>query len=141
MGIRAAEGESGQRLDSHAGKILRFRDDGTVPSDKPFVGQEGHLPEVWSYGHRNMVGPTIHPETGELWESENGPCGGDEINIIRKGRNYVWPLVTYGRNYDGSPVSDRPYRERLEEPHLVWIPSIAPAGLTFYDGRPLENWR
>ncbi|MDX1647411.1 MAG: PQQ-dependent sugar dehydrogenase, partial [Longimicrobiales bacterium] len=86
MVLEIPEGEPAQRLDSHAGKILRLRDDGTVPSDNPFVGQEGHLPEIWSYGHRNMVGLTIHPETGEVWESENGPYGGDEVNIIRKGR-------------------------------------------------------
>ena len=141
MVLEIPEGEPAQRLDSHAGKILRLRDDGTVPSDNPFVGQEGHLPEIWSYGHRNMVGLTIHPETGEVWESENGPYGGDEVNIIRKGRNYGWPLVTYGRNYDGSRISDRPSREGLEDPQVVWLPSIAPAGLTFYDGRPLENWR
>lgn len=135
------EGEPAQRLDSHAGKILRLRDDGTVPRDNPFIGQPDRLAEIWSYGHRNMLGLTIHPETGELWESENGPNGGDEINIIEKGRNYGWPLVTYGRDYDGSRISESPYQEGLEAPYVVWLPSIAPTGLTFYTGGPLEDWQ
>lgn len=141
LGIGGALDEAAQRLDSHAGKILRLRDDGSVPPDNPFVGQPGHLPEIWSRGHRNMLGLTVHPQTAEIWESENGPLGGDEINIVAKGANYGWPLVSYGRNYDGSKVSESPYRKGMAAPHVVWIPSIAPSGLTFYTGDRFANWR
>jgi glucose/arabinose dehydrogenase len=139
--VGGANDEIAQRTDSHAGKILRFRDDGTVPPDNPFVGKTGYAPEIWSLGHRNMVGLTVHPDTGDIWESENGPQGGDEINIIRKGANYGWPLVSYGRQYEGPRVSQSPYKEGMEAPHVVWIPSIAAAGLTFYTGDKFPNWQ
>ncbi len=141
MCVGGANDAIAQRGDAHAGKILRFRDDGTVPPDNPFVGKAGYKPEIWSLGHRNMVGLTVHPETGEIWESENGPQGGDEINIIKKGANYGWPLVSYGRDYAGPRISVDPFKEGMEAPWIVWIPSIAASGLTFYTGDRLPTWK
>jgi glucose/arabinose dehydrogenase len=141
MTVGGANDAIAQRLDAHSGKILRFREDGSVPPDNPFVGKPGARPEIWSFGHRNMVGLTVHPDTGEIWESENGPQGGDEINIVRKGANYGWPIVSYGRTYEGPRVSESPTREGLEGPHVVWIPSIAASGLTFYTGNRFPNWQ
>lgn len=130
-----------QDLSSDVGKILRLNDDGTVPADNPFVGQEGHSPEIFSYGHRTVLGLTFHPQTGELWETENGPQGGDEVNIIRAGRNYGWPVVTYGRDYDGTRVSERPWMEEMEQPELFWVPSVTASGIQFYDGDAFPAWQ
>ena len=141
MVIGGANDEIAQRPDAHAGKLLRLRDDGSVPPDNPFVGRAGYKPEIWSLGHRNMIGLTVHPETGEIWESENGPQGGDEVNIIKKGANYGWPIVSYGRTYEGPRVSVSPFKEGMEPPFIVWIPSIAASGLTFYTGDRFPNWR
>ena len=132
---------SAQDPGSHVGKVLRLRDDGTAPDDNPFVGQAGHRPEVFSLGHRNPMGVAIHPDTGALWASEHAPMGGDEVNIILPGRNYGWPVVSYSREYTGQRVSDRPWREDLEQPEIVWIPSIAPSGLLFYTGDRFPAWR
>ncbi|HEX6997229.1 MAG TPA: PQQ-dependent sugar dehydrogenase [Gammaproteobacteria bacterium] len=126
---------------THVGKVLRLTDEGGVPASNPFVGREGYAPEVYSLGHRNQTGLAFHPETGELYASEHGPLGGDEINIIRPGRNYGWPIVTYGRNYDGSKAAELPWRADLEEPWLFWVPSIAPTGMTFYTGQAFPAWR
>ncbi len=112
----------------YSGKIIRLRDDGSVPADNPFVGRAGYKPEIYSLGHRNMLGLFVHPETGELWENENGPLGGDELNIIRAGKNYGWPLVTYGRQYSGPRVSKKTQMEGMEDPLVFWVPSIAPLG-------------
>jgi glucose/arabinose dehydrogenase len=141
MVVGGANDAVAQRLDAYSGKVLRFNDDGSVPPDNPFVGRVGAKPEIWSYGHRNMIGLTVHPDTGAIWESENGPQGGDEVNIIRKGANYGWPLVSYGRTYEGPRVSDSPYKEGMEVPHIVWIPSIAASGLTFYTGDRFPRWK
>jgi len=124
-----------------AGKILRFRDDGTAAADNPFVGQAGYLPEIFSLGHRNPMGLALHPETGELWAVEHGPQGGDEVNVILAGRNYGWPVVSYGREYTGPPVSEKPWAEGMEQPTVVWVPSIAPSGMTFYTGDRFPAWR
>ena len=126
---------------SHVGKVLRLRDDGTAPDDNPFAGREGHRPEVFSLGHRNPMGLAIHPETGEAWASEHAPMGGDEVNRILPGRNYGWPEVSYSREYTGLRVSERPWREEMEQPEIVWIPSIAPSGLVFYTGDRFPAWR
>lgn len=126
---------------SHVGKVLRLRDDGTAPDDNPFVGRDDARPEVFSLGHRNPMGLTIHPETGEVWASEHAPMGGDEVNRILPGRNYGWPLVSYSREYYGPRVSERPWREDMEQPEIVWIPSIAPSGLVFYSGDRFPAWR
>ena len=126
---------------SHVGKVLRLRDDGTAPDDNPFAGRAGHAPEVFSLGHRNPMGLAIHPETGEVWASEHAPMGGDEVNRILPGRNYGWPEVSYSREYTGLRVSERPWQEQMEQPEIVWIPSIAPSGLVFYDGDRFPAWR
>jgi len=125
----------------HVGTILRLNNDGSVPSDNPFLGREGYLPEIYSYGHRVVEGLAFHPETGELWSHEHAPQGGDEMNIIFPGRNYGWPIASYGREYNGARVSEHAWREGVEEPHLLWIPSIAPSGLTFYTGDRFPEWQ
>jgi aldose sugar dehydrogenase len=131
-----------QRLDNHAGKTLRIRDDGSVPPDNPFVGRADAKPEIFTYGHRNGYGLAFHPETGELWQAEIGPMGGDEINILLPGRNYGWPLVSMGRNYTGTLVSDHPwFREGMENPRMFWTPAISPSSITFYNGERFKGWR
>ena len=134
-------GNGAQDPNSYAGKVLRLRDDGTVPSDNPFVGRAGCKPEVYSLGHRNSLGLAVQPGTGDVWQNENGPNGGDEINIIRAGRNYGWPLVSYGRTYPGPKQSEQPWREAFEQPIVFWVPSIAVSGMTFYTGNRLPKWK
>jgi glucose/arabinose dehydrogenase len=130
-----------QNTNDHAGKILRLRDDGSVPSDNPFVGKAGYKPEIYSYGHRSPQGLAIHPETGEVWESEHGPLGGDEVNVIQPGRNYGWPVITYGREYNGAVITDQPVREGMEQPRFFWVPAIGMSGLTFYTGDRFPAWK
>ena len=134
-------GKVAQDTASVRGKILRLNDDGTVPKDNPFVGHPGHRPETYTLGHRNTLGLIVHPETGELWNNENGPNGGDEINIILRGRNYGWPVVSYGRDYPGARISDSPTREGMESPLVVWLPAIAAAGMTVYTGSQFPAWK
>jgi len=122
-----------------AGKILRMRDDGSVPPDNPFVEKTGYKPYIFSLGHRVQLGLAFNPYTNELWETENGPNGGDEMNIIKSGRNYGWPIVSYGRDYNGPRMS--PMLPGLEDPILYWVPSIAPSGLTFYTGDKFPGWK
>lgn len=141
IGDRFATRDKAQELDSHLGKVLRINTDGTVPIDNPFVGQDEILPEIWSIGHRNPQGAALHPETGELWISDHGPRGGDEINIVRKGLNYGWPVITYGVDYSGATVGIGPAREGMEQPVYYWVPSIAPSGLAFHHGGRIEPWR
>lgn len=129
-----------QRLDNHLGKILRLHDDGRVPADNPFVGQPGALPEIWSYGHRNVQGIAIQPAGGRLWAQEHGPRGGDEVNLILRGANYGWPLTTFGEEYGGGRIG--PSRlDGTEPPRWVWVPSIAPSGMMFYTGTHFPQWR
>ena len=123
------------------GKILRLNDDGSVPLDNPFVGQASHRPEIYTLGHRNTLGLIVHPETGVLWNHENGPNGGDEINVILEGRNYGWPLVSFGRNYPGARISEHPTRDGMESPLVVWLPAIAVAGMAVYTGDQFPAWR
>jgi glucose/arabinose dehydrogenase len=131
-----------QDLGNHVGKTLRIRDDGTVPPDNPFVGRAGAKPEIFTYGHRNGYGLGFHPETGELWQAEIGPMGGDEVNILLPGHNYGWPLVSMGRNYTGSLVSDKPYyRDGMDNARMFWVPSISPSSLMFYTGERFPQWR
>ena len=130
-----------QKLSNHQGKIIRLHDDGRVPADNPFVGRNDALPEIYTYGNRNPQGLTFHPETGELWASEHGPMGGDEINLILPGRNYGWPEVTYGINYTGQPISDLTHKEGMEQPRHFFVPSIATSGLAIYHGDAFPNWR
>ena len=135
------QGMSAQDLNTHMGKILRLRDDGTVPPDNPFVGRPGHKPEIYSYGHRNPQGITIHPITGAVWASEHGPLGGDEANIILPGRNYGWPLVTFGRGYDGKIITEDTKKAGIEQPQFYWVPSIGITGVLFYTGDRFPMWR
>lgn len=130
-----------QDPNSHAGKVLRLRDDGSVPSDNPFVGTPGYQPEVYSLGHRNSIGLAVHPGTGDVWQNENGPNGGDEINVIRPGRNYGWPIISYGRTYRGPWQSEQFWQQGFEQPIVFWVPSIAISGMAFYTGDRLPKWK
>lgn len=131
----------GQNPNDHLGKILRLKDDGTVPPDNPFVGKGGYKPEIYTLGHRNQQGLVLHPTTGAIWETEQGPNGGDEINIILPGRNYGWPLVSFGRTYQGPRQSEVPFKEGMEQPIVFWVPSIATSGMAFYTGDKFPNWK
>ena len=130
-----------QNTMDHVGTILRLNDDGTVPADNPFVGRTGYLPEIYSYGHRVGEGLAIHPETGQLWETEHGPQGGDEANIIVPGGNYGWPITTFGRDYDGKKVSETPWVDGMVQPELVWVPSIATSGMMFLTSDRFPQWQ
>jgi glucose/arabinose dehydrogenase len=131
-----------QSLDNHVGKTLRLKDDGTVPPDNPFVGRAGAKPEIFTYGHRNGYGLAVNPETGELWQAEIGPMGGDEVNILVPGHNYGWPLVSTGRNYTGTLVSDQPWaRPGMDNPRMHWVPSISPSSIMFYTGDKFPKWK
>jgi glucose/arabinose dehydrogenase len=135
------EQDRAQNTMLHGGKVLRLDENGKAPRDNPFVGKAGYLPEIYSLGHRSPQGLAFHPVTGELWENEHGPLGGDEINVVRAGGNYGWPLVTYGKNYDGTAVTEYTSREGYESPFMFWVPSIAISGLSFYTGDKLGPWR
>ncbi|HEX5229270.1 MAG TPA: PQQ-dependent sugar dehydrogenase [Bryobacteraceae bacterium] len=124
-----------------SGKVLRLRDDGKVPQDNPFVGRAGYRPEIYTMGHRMPLGLAINPATGAIWECENGPNGGDEVNVLAPGKNYGWPVVSYGRFYGGPRVSTNPYHEGMEPPVIFWVPAIATSGLTFYTGDRFPNWK
>ena len=130
-----------QDPDDYAGKTVRLRDDGSIPNDNPFVGRPGFKPGIFTTGHRNGHGLAVNPDTGELWETEQGPNGGDELNILRAGRNYGWPVVTYGRDYWGEAIADRPFRSGMEDPIVVWLPSIGITGMTFYMGDRFPHWK
>ncbi len=123
------------------GKVLRLRDDGTAPEDNPFVGLPDHRPEIYSLGHRNHQGLAFQPGTGALWVSEHAPQGGDEVNVIEAGRNYGWPVVSYSRQYGGQRMTETPWQPGMELPAVLWVPSIAPSGLAFYDGDPFPDWK
>jgi glucose/arabinose dehydrogenase len=125
----------------YAGKIVRLRDDGAIPYDNPFVDRAGYQPAIFTMGHRNGHGLAVNPETGDIWETEQGPNGGDELNVLRPGANYGWPLVSYGRDYWGAPISTHPFQSNMEDPVVVWLPSIAITGMTFYTGERFPHWR
>ncbi len=133
--------ENAQDLGNHLGKMLRLHEDGRVPSDNPFVDQAGAKPEIWSYGHRNPQGVVYDKATETLWDIEHGPRGGDELNRVEKGKNYGWPVITYGINYDGTPITDLKEKEGMEQPVRYWVPSIAPCGLTKVDSDKFPNWK
>jgi glucose/arabinose dehydrogenase len=131
-----------QYLDNHVGKTLRINDDGSIPADNPFVGRADARPEIFTFGHRNGYGFAFHPETGELWQTEIGPMGGDEVNILFPGHNYGWPLVSTGRNYTGTLVSNEPWaRPGMDNPRIHWVPSISPSSIMFYTGDKFPDWR
>ncbi|MDP6535993.1 MAG: PQQ-dependent sugar dehydrogenase [Gammaproteobacteria bacterium] len=133
-------GNAAQDPMSLRGKVLRLEDDGSVPPDNPFVNR-GYRPEIYTLGHRNTLGLMLHPQTGELWQHENGPNGGDEVNILAPGGNYGWPEISFGRNYSGDRITEHPTREGMESPLLVWLPAIAAAGMAVYTGEQFPAWR
>jgi glucose/arabinose dehydrogenase len=130
-----------QNTNIHGGKILRLKDDGTVPPDNPFVGKTGYKPEIFSYGHRNAQGLAVHPETGAVWNSEHGPQGGDELNLVEAGKNYGWPIVTLGREYSGEIISAQPAKEGIEQPVVFWSPSPGLSGMVIYTGDKFAGWK
>lgn len=133
--------ENAQNLGNHLGKVIRIHDDGRIPEDNPFVNTPGAKPEIWSYGHRNLQGLYYDLSSGTLWEHEHGPKGGDELNIVIKGKNYGWPVITYGIDYDGSIISDLQKKEGMEQPVTYWVPSIAPCGLTMVTSDRYPGWK
>jgi len=139
-------GDRGQRplaqsVETPNGKVHRLHDDGRIPADNPFAEQPGAITSIWSYGHRNPQGMAVHPATGEIYTTEHGPRGGDELNRIQKGVNYGWPAITYGINYDGTPITEAMTADGMEQPILFWNPSIAPCGIDFYDGDQFPKWK
>ncbi len=141
LGDRYSEKDKAQTLDNHQGKVVRINADGSIPKDNPFVKTPGALPEIWSYGHRNMQGAAINPITKELWTGEHGPQGGDELNIDRAAKNYGWPVVTYGENYGGGKIGEGTHKAGMEQPNYKWVPSIATAGFIFYTGDKFPQWK
>lgn len=141
QGDRQCCRDRAQRMDETIGKIVRINADGTIPTDNPFVGRAGTLPEIWSVGHRNAQGAALHPGTGELWTVEHGARGGDELNVPRAGRNYGWPVITYGIDYSGMRIGEGTHKEGMEQPVYYWDPVIAPSGLLFYTGDAIPGWR
>ena len=133
--------ERAQKLDDHAGSVIRLHDDGRVPADNPFTQRAGALPEKWTLGNRNMQGATLHPKTGELWTHEHGPQGGDEVNVMRSGLNYGWPVITYGVNYGfGTRIGEGQTKPGMVQPLHIWVPSIAPSGMAFVSGSKFPHW-
>jgi aldose sugar dehydrogenase len=130
-----------QDLTGHLGKVVRIAADGSVPDDNPFVKRDDARPEIWSYGHRNPQGAAIHPETGKLWINEHGARGGDEINIPEAGKNYGWPVISYGTHYSGAKIGEGTHKEGMEQPIYYWDPSIGPSGMVFYTGDAFPEWR
>ena len=141
IGDRGNRDVNPQDLNRDGGKIYRLNLDGSIPEDNPFVNQEGALKAVYSYGHRNPQGMTVHPKTGEIWENEHGPKGGDEINIVQKAKNYGWPEITYGINYSGTSITDKTSMPGMEQPFYYWVPSIAPSGMAFSTSNVYKKWK
>jgi aldose sugar dehydrogenase len=141
QGERADYREQAQDLSSHLGKIVRINADGSVPDDNPFAGKAGARPEIWSYGHRNIQAAAIHPETGQLWTVEHGARGGDELNHPEAGKNYGWPVITYGVDYSGLKIGEGTAKEGMEQPVYFWDPVIAPSGMLFYTGDAFPAWK
>ena len=140
VGDRAHPGDE-QDLSHPNGKVYRVYDDGSIPKDNPFVNRSGAFPGIWTYGHRNPQGLVFSPVTGELWEAEHGPRGGDELNILHPGHNYGWPVITYGINYDGTPITDHTAQEGMDQPITYWAPSIAASPIAFYTGNRFPQWK
>ena len=132
--------DEAQNLGNHLGKLIRITPDGAAPADNPFVGRADAKPEIWSYGHRNEQGLAINPASGDLWEIEHGPRGGDEVNIIGKGKNYGWPVIGYGIDYSGEKIHDGTSKDGMEQPIKYWVPSIAPSGMAFYTAKLFPKW-
>jgi glucose/arabinose dehydrogenase len=133
--------DEAQSLGNHLGKVIRITPDGAAPPDNPFVKRAGAKPEIWSYGHRNMQGAALHPQSGKLWTHEHGARGGDEVNIAEAGKNYGWPVITWGIDYSGAKIGVGTHRDGMEQPLKYWVPSIAPSGMAFYTGNLFPAWR
>ncbi|MDR7486953.1 MAG: PQQ-dependent sugar dehydrogenase, partial [Armatimonadota bacterium] len=140
LGDRFAYRERAQDLSTTIGKIVRINADGSVPRDNPFVGREGVRPEIWSYGHRNVQAAALHPESRQLWTAEHGARGGDELNRVEAGKNYGWPVITYGVDYSGAKIGEGTARAGMEQPVYYWDPVIAPSGMVFYTGTAYPGW-
>jgi len=141
LGDRGARKRS-QDLDDHAGSLIRLNSDGSIPADNPFVGRKDARPEIYSYGHRNIQGAALHPENGRIWTHEHGPQGGDEINVPQPGKNYGWPVITYGAEYGtGSSIGEGTHKPGMQQPIHYWVPSIAPSGMAFYTANRFPNWK
>lgn len=140
VGDRGARDVNPQNLDNHCGKVHRIMDDGSIPEDNPFANTEGAMGSIWSYGHRNPQGLAMHPTTGQIWEHEHGPRGGDELNLIEKALNYGWPVISYGINYDGTTFTQITEKEGMEQPVTYWVPSIAACGMTFINSDKYPGW-
>lgn len=140
-GDRYGQKDRAQDLTSTLGKVVRVNPDGSIPVDNPFVKRAGALPEIWSYGHRNLQGAALHPATGQLWTIEHGPRGGDEVNIPQAGKNYGWPVITYGIDYSGLKIGEGTAKAGMEQPIYYWDPVIAPSGATFYTGNAFPAWK
>ncbi|MES2673789.1 MAG: PQQ-dependent sugar dehydrogenase [Pseudomonadota bacterium] len=141
LGDRYSQKDKAQTLDNHQGKVVRVNADGSTPEDNPFIKKAGALPEIWSYGHRNIQGAAINPLTKKLWTGEHGPQGGDELNIDEPGKNYGWPVITYGENYGGGKIGEGTHKDGMEQPIYKWVPSIATAGFIFYTGDKFPQWK
>ncbi len=141
LGDRRNYMQEAQNPANHLGSIIRLEDDGAIPGDNPFLGVESIRPEIFSYGHRNVQGLALNPASGEVWAHEHGPRGGDEVNILKAGANYGWPAITYGVDYSGAIISDKTEAPGMEQPVVYWVPSIAPSGMTFYDGDLFPQWK
>jgi glucose/arabinose dehydrogenase len=141
LGDRYGAMQDAQTLDNHHGKVIRINADGSVPADNPYVNTAKALPEIWSIGHRNVQGAALHPTTGKLWTGEHGPQGGDELNIDEAGKNYGWPIITYGENYGGGKIGIGTEKDGMEQPVYKWVPSIATAGFIFYTGDKFPQWK
>jgi glucose/arabinose dehydrogenase len=141
LGDHFTHRDQAQNLANHLGKIVRVTPDGAAPPDNPFVGRQGAKPEIWSYGHRNSQGAALHPQTGKLWEHEHGPRGGDEVNIPLAGKNYGWPVIGYGIDYNGARIHEATAKAGMEQPIKYWVPSIAPSGMAFYTADLFPAWK
>jgi len=141
LGERSSQRDLAQDLTTHLGKVVRITKDGGIPADNPYAGRKDVRPEIWSYGHRNIQGATLHPATGRLWTHEHGPRGGDEINVAEPGRNYGWPVITYGREYSGPAIGEGTAKAGMEQPLHYWVPSIGPSGMVFHSGRTYPAWK
>ncbi|HMN80096.1 MAG TPA: PQQ-dependent sugar dehydrogenase [Burkholderiaceae bacterium] len=141
LGDRYSGRAGAQKLDNHFGKVVRIRPDGSAPPDNPYRRTQGALPEIWSIGHRNVQGAALHPATGRLWTHEHGAQGGDEVNVDMPGRNYGWPVITWGVEYGGAPIGEGTHKKGMEQPLHYWVPSIAPSGMIFYTGDKFPEWR
>jgi aldose sugar dehydrogenase len=140
VGDRGQHHENAQTIERAPGKVHRIKDDGTIPADNPYANEKGAIASIWTIGNRNIQGMVMHPNTGAIWTNEHGPRGGDEVNIAEKGKNYGWPVISYGINYNGTVLTELTKKEGMEQPLWYWVPSIAPSGMAFVTGNRYKGW-